>query len=70
MLDEGAIKELSDEHYNGTIIGIERTHETLALFRIKTDFPVPGYRPGQYTTLGLGYWEPRHEDAVKEGELG
>ncbi len=69
MLDEGTIKELSDKYYNGTIVGIERTHETLALFRIKPDFPVPEYKPGQYTTLGLGYWEPRHEDTVKDGEL-
>jgi ferredoxin/flavodoxin---NADP+ reductase len=25
-----------------------------------------GYEPGQYTTLGLGFWEPRHQDADPE----
>ena len=69
MLDEGTIKELSEKHYNGTLVGIERTHESLALFRVKPDFPIPDYKSGQYTTLGLGYWEPRHEDAVEESEI-
>ena len=69
MLDETSIKELSEKYYNGTLVSIEQTHESLALFRVKPDFPIPDYKSGQYTTLGLGYWEPRHEDAVPEKEL-
>jgi ferredoxin--NADP+ reductase len=69
MLDEGTIRDLTDKHYNGTIVSVERTHESLALFRVKPDFPIPDYKSGQYTTLGLGYWEPRHEEAVEEPGL-
>ena len=69
MLDEGTIQELSDKHYNSTLVGIEWVHESLALFRVKPDFPIPEYKSGQYTTLGLGYWEPRIEDAIEESEL-
>ncbi len=69
MLDDTTVRELSDKLYNGTLVGIEWVHESLALFRVKPDFPIPDYKSGQYTTLGLGYWEPRFEDAVEEGEL-
>ncbi len=69
MLDEGTIKELTEKYYNGTLVSVERTHESLALFRVKPDFPIPDYKSGQYTTLGLGYWEPRHEEAIEEPGL-
>lgn len=29
------------------------------ILRVKPDTPLPKHKPGQYTTLGLGYWEPR-----------
>lgn len=68
-LDPSEIETLEGKHYNSVISGIEWANERLALFRVKPDFPVPDYKPGQYTTLGLGYWEARHEDAVKEKEI-
>ena len=69
MLDNAVKKELRQKHYNATIADIVWQHETLACFRVKPDFDFPEYKSGQYTTLGLGNWEPRHEDAVKEKEL-
>ncbi len=69
MLGEATKKELSEKHYNATLANIVWQHETLACFRVKPDFDFPQYKSGQYTTLGLGNWEPRHKDAVKEGEL-
>ena len=44
MLDEGTIKELTEKHYNCTLVSVERTHESLALFRVKPDFPIPDYK--------------------------
>jgi ferredoxin--NADP+ reductase len=29
------------------------------ILRVRPDFPVPVHQPGQYTSLGLGNWEPR-----------
>lgn len=69
MLDDKEIKALCEKHYNGTIVKIEWAHEMLALFRIKPDFHIPDYKSGQYTTLGLGYWEPRHPEAVMETDI-
>ncbi|MDA1001683.1 MAG: ferredoxin--NADP reductase [bacterium] len=66
MLEQSDIKELAEKHYNATIVDIRWGHETLAAFRVKPDFPIPDFHPGQYTTLGLGYWEARHQDALKE----
>jgi ferredoxin--NADP+ reductase len=31
------------------------------ILRVKPDFPRPTHQPGQYCTLGLGYWERRTE---------
>ena len=36
-----------------------RSHSDLMMLRVRPDFPVPPHKPGQYSTLGLGYWEPR-----------
>ena len=69
MLDDATKLELREKHYNATVVDIVWQHETLACFRVKPDFDFPEYKSGQYTTLGLGNWEPRHEDAVKEKEL-
>jgi ferredoxin--NADP+ reductase len=40
--------------------------------RVAPDFPVPPHKPGQYSTLGMGRWEPRaagcQEEAPKPAE--
>ena len=42
------------------------------VFRVRPDFPRPPHKPGQYSTLGLGNWEPRfpgcQEEDLKPGD--
>jgi ferredoxin--NADP+ reductase len=45
--------------YNSTIVHLKKIHSDLMILRVRPDFTVPVHKPGQYTTLGLGYWEPR-----------
>ncbi|MBI3128702.1 MAG: ferredoxin--NADP reductase [Candidatus Tectomicrobia bacterium] len=69
MLDEAAVQELRSKHYNATLVDVRKAHDTLWCFRVKPDFPIPPFHPGQYTTLGLGLWEPRHPASVVEENL-
>ncbi|MEM9516631.1 MAG: hypothetical protein AAGA42_17415 [Actinomycetota bacterium] len=59
----GAIDELRSEHYNATITHFEPTHSDLWVLRVKPDTGDTSYVPGQYASLGLGYWEERIDDA-------
>ena len=61
---EGAVEELREEHYNATITHFEPTHSDLWVLRVKPDHGGTDYTPGQYATLGLGYWEERVDDAI------
>src|SRR5262245_15642350 len=54
------------EHYNATAVSIRKSHDDLAVLRVKPDFVLPQHRAGQYTTLGMGAWEPRREEAQDE----
>ncbi len=71
-LSPGQIAELRRKHYNATLVHLRKPHPDLAIFRVKPDFPIPAHKPGQYSTLGLGYWEPRapgcQEEALKPGD--
>ena len=60
----GAIEELRNEHYNATITYFEPTHSDLWVLRVKPDHGDTSYVPGQYASLGLGYWEARIDDAA------
>jgi ferredoxin--NADP+ reductase len=64
--------ELRKKHYNATVVFLKLVHEDLMIVRIRPDFPVPAHKPGQYSTLGLGAWEPRYpgcqEEVPKPGE--
>jgi ferredoxin--NADP+ reductase len=51
------VEALRAKHYNATISYLERPHDDLMIMRVVPDFPIPDHKPGQYTTLGLGYWE-------------
>ena len=53
------VAELRRKNYNATVAWLRKVHSDLAVSRSKPDFPVPAHKPGQYTSLGLGYWEPR-----------
>jgi len=53
------IADLRQKNYNATVVGIRWAHSDLMVIRIKPDFALPVHKPGQYSTLGLGAWEPR-----------
>ncbi len=58
--------ELRKKRYNATAASLKRLHEDLMILRVRPDFPVPPHKPGQYSTLGLGQWEPRHSGCQEE----
>lgn len=64
-------EHLREKYYNATITSIEPYNPELWMFRVRPDEPVEPFEPGQYTSLALGYWEPRADDAMetfKEGQ--
>jgi len=71
-LTPGQVAELRKKHYNATLIALRKPNPELAILRIQPDYPIPEHKPGQYTTLGLGGWEPRmpgcQEEDLKPGE--
>jgi ferredoxin--NADP+ reductase len=62
----GEVNALRQQNYNATIISLQKVHSDLAIFRVRPDFPFQSPKPGQYTTLGLGNWEPRHSGCAEE----
>jgi ferredoxin--NADP+ reductase len=60
------IADLRKKHYNATVTLFRKLHSDLVIMRVRPDFQVPRHRAGQYTSLGLGYWEPRHPDCQDE----
>ncbi len=63
----GVTDELRDEHYNATITKFEPTHSDLWVLRVRPDTGDTSHLPGQYASLGLGYWEERIDDATDPG---
>lgn len=65
------IARLREQHYNATVSRFHLLHDVLAVIHVKPDSPIHSYKPGQYTTLGLGNWEPRvpgcQEEHVEPG---
>jgi ferredoxin--NADP+ reductase len=66
------IAELRQKNYNATVVWIHKSHTDLMRLHVKPDKPLRVHQPGQYTSLGLGYWEPRIEgcqlETLKPGE--
>jgi ferredoxin--NADP+ reductase len=60
------IATLKREHYNAQVVYLRKKNPDLMVLRVKTDFPRPIHKPGQYSTLGLGFWEPRHPGCQPE----
>lgn len=60
------LAELRRQRYNATVAGIRLANPDLMCIRVKPDFPLPSHKPGQYTSLGLGAWEPRAEGCQPE----
>lgn len=66
------VAELRKKHYNATVVSLQKVHPDLMIIRVRPDAGRQPHQPGQYTSLGLGYWEPRHpgcqEEALKPGD--
>jgi len=60
------IAQLRQARYNATVVHLHKIHSDLMILRVKPDFPRPAHSPGQYCSLGLGYWEPRVEGCQTE----
>lgn len=60
-------RELARSHYNATITAFDTAHNELWRIRVKPDHTGIAHRAGQYCSLGLGFWEPRADDAEDPG---
>jgi ferredoxin--NADP+ reductase len=60
---DAVIQELRNEHYNATITYFEHAHSDLWVLGVRPDHGDISHIPGQYASLGLGYWEPRIDQA-------
>jgi ferredoxin--NADP+ reductase len=58
--------ELRARRYNATVVYLKFINPDLMVLRVRPDFPRPPHHPGQYCTLGLGYWERRTEGCQEE----
>lgn len=63
-------QRLRTEYYNASVVSVQPCHDELMVMRIRPDQGIPSFLPGQYTVLGLGYWEDRLANCQPEGELG
>jgi len=60
------ISELRRQKYNATVESLTKPNSDLMLMRVRPDYPLPEHKPGQYTSLALGYWEPRYPGCQEE----
>ena len=65
--DRQQIEELRTANYNATITYFERSHSDLWVLRVQPDHGDTHHLPGQYASLGLGYWELRIDGARDPG---
>lgn len=72
MMTPEEIADLRKKHYNATVASLTLGNEDLMILRVRPDGGVAPHRPGQYSTLGMGHWEPRapgcQEEVPKPGE--
>lgn len=72
---EGVVSQEGDEalrrqHYNATLTQIRAHNEDLWVMTVRPDEPIDPFEAGQYTTLALGYWEPRADEALEKFSSG
>lgn len=60
------ITDLRRQKYNATVAYLRKVHSDLMILRVRPDFSLPAHQPGQYTSLGLGNWEPRFPGCQEE----
>jgi ferredoxin--NADP+ reductase len=64
------IADLRRQKYNATLMSLRHAHSDLLIMRVKPDVPRGPHKPGQYTLLGLGFWEPRLAGCQEETLVG
>lgn len=67
VVGEDEARELAATHYNATITSFDTAHNELWRIRVRPDRAGVAHQAGQYCSLGLGYWEPRADDAADPG---
>ncbi|MFM8275114.1 MAG: ferredoxin--NADP reductase [Gemmata sp.] len=60
------VHELRLRRYNATVAYQQLLNPDLMVMRVRPDFARSPHHPGQYCTLGLGYWERRTEGCQEE----
>jgi len=60
------IKALREKTYNATVISLRFANPELMVLKVRPDFLIPTYKMGQYSTLGMGQWEPRVPECQPE----
>lgn len=60
------VADLRRQRYNATVVWLRKAHTDLMCLRVRPDFSRPRHQPGQYSTLGLGNWEPRFPGCQEE----
>lgn len=58
--------DLRRQKYNATVARLIKVHSDLLILRVRPDHPIQPHKAGQYTALGLGYWEPRFPGSAEE----
>jgi len=66
-VDADRARELASTHYNATITSFDTAHNELWRIKLRPDREAIAHQAGQYCSIGLGYWEPRADDAVDDG---
>jgi ferredoxin/flavodoxin---NADP+ reductase len=63
------LEQLRRAHYNARVCSTRPVHDELCILRVQPDGGPLSYRPGQYTLLGLGSWEPRIDGVCDRGHI-
>lgn len=66
-VDVDRARDLASTHYNATITSFDTAHNELWRIKLRPDREAIAHQAGQYCSIGLGYWEPRADDAVDVG---
>jgi ferredoxin--NADP+ reductase len=64
--EEDQYEQLRDQYYNATLTDIRAHNDELWIIKVKPDEPPQPFDAGQYTSLALGFWEPRADGAVDD----
>lgn len=58
-------RQLAEAYYNATITYFDRVTDELWILGVQPDVGPVSFVPGQYASLGLGFWEPRIDDVIE-----